>query len=360
MLNLSSILKKYKQRKLQLDSENKVNDEILEEIGLGDEDNKKVKISSLVKKELPDEDNPKEAQIVYAELLAKARDIYHANFSYKPGLGKDINSLIDKLIKHFSAGHNGLLKIVLQDYPNNQDYLSSHVVNTCVISVIVGLSLGFDAARLLDLGVAAFLHDLGIIKYLDLIYQKKILHEEEYAKVKKHPNTSLEILKEAQGEIAQDIIDAIGQEHERLDGSGYPQGLKDKQISEVAQIIGLADLYEAMVHQRPYRNKFSPLETVKLILNNKGAFDSRMIKALIEKIGIFPVGVSVRLNTKETGSVVKENSRLPLRPIVNVFFDAAGKELKEPKRIDLSVNPMIFIAECLESFGAPHKNENTF
>jgi HD-GYP domain-containing protein (c-di-GMP phosphodiesterase class II) len=355
MLNLSSILKKYKQRKLQLDSENRVNDEILEEIGLGDEENKKVKISSLINKGLQDNDSVKEAQIIYDELLTRAGEIYHANFSYKPGLGKDINSLIDKLINHLSAGQKGLLRIVMQNYPNNQEYLSFHIVNTSVISLIIGSSLGYDSSRLLELGTAAFLHDLGIIKYLDLIYKKKILHEEEYAKIKKHPHTSLEILKDAQGEIAQDIIDAIGQEHERLDGSGYPQGLKDKQVSELAQIIGLADLYEAMVHHRPYRNKFSPVETVKLILNNKSAFDSRIIKILIEKIGIFPIGVLVRLNTKETGSVVRENPRLPLRPVVNVSFDAAGKELPEPKQIDLSVNPMIFIEECLECVGPPHK-----
>jgi len=356
MLNLSSILKKYRQKKLQSDSENKVNEEILEEIGLKDEEKQRIEISTLIKKELQqDDDKIKEAQLIYDELIAKAGEIYQTNFSYKPGLAKEINALIEKLVNYLSGGQKGCLRIFLQDYPPNQEYLCFHVVNTCIISLIIGLSLGFEPIRLLELGTAAFLHDLGIIKYLDLIYKKKILHEEEYAKIKKHPHTGLEILKDAQGEIAQDIIDAIGQEHERLDGSGYPQGLKDKQISEYAQIIGLADLYEAMVHQRPYRNKFSSLETVKLILNNKSAFDCQIIKILIEKVGIFPVGISVRLNTKETGSVIKENSRLPLRPVVNVLFDAAGKQLKEPKRIDLSVNPMIFIEECIECAGLPPK-----
>jgi HD-GYP domain-containing protein (c-di-GMP phosphodiesterase class II) len=355
MLNLASILKKYRKKKLQLDSENKVNEEILEEIGMKDEENQKIEIASLIKKDAPDDESIKEARVIYDELLAKAKQIYHTNFSYKPGLAKEINALIEKLVNHLSSDQKGCLRIFLQDYPPNQEYLCFHVVNTCVISLIIGLTLGYDSPRLLELGTAALLHDVGIIKYLDLIYKKKILHEEEYAKIKKHPSTSVEILKEAQGEIAQDIIDAICQEHERLDGSGYPQGLKDEQISEFAQIIGLADLYEAMVHQRPYRNKFSPLETVKLILNNKNAFDSRIIKVLIEKVGIFPVGVLVRLNTKETGSVVKENPRLPLRPVVNIFFDPAGKQLKEPKRIDLSAYPMIFIEECIECVGPPHK-----
>ncbi len=355
MLNLSSILKKYRQKKLQLDSEKRVNDEILEEVVINDEQEQKIEISTIIKKEPREDDNLKEAQEVYDALLAKAKEIYRTNFSYKPGLAKEINVLVKKLIDYLSGGNKGWLRIFLQDYPADQEYLCFHVVNTCLISLIIGLSLGYDPARLLELGTAAFLHDVGIIKYLELIYKKKILHEEEYAKIKKHPRTSLEILKDAQGEIAQDIIDAIGQEHERLDGSGYPQGLKDKQISELAQIIGLADLYEAMVHQRPYRNKFSPLETVKLILNNKSAFDCRIIKILIEKIGIFPVGVSVRLNTKETGSVIKENPRLPLRPVVNIFFDGAGKQLKDPKQIDLSANPMIFIEACMECVAPPHK-----
>jgi HD-GYP domain-containing protein (c-di-GMP phosphodiesterase class II) len=355
MLNLSAILKKYRQKKLQLDSGNSVNDEILEETGIENRENQKVEISSVMKNDLRDDDNAKKAQIIYDEFFAKAKEIYHANFSYKPGLGKEINALIDKLANRLAGDQKGLLRIFLQDYPPNQEYLCFHVVNTCVISAIIGLSLGYDSSRLLELGTAALLHDVGIIKYLELIYKKKILREEEYAKIKKHPHTSLEILKDAQGEIAQDIIDAIGQEHERLDGSGYPQGLKDKQISELAQIIGLADFYEAMLHRRPYRNKFSSLETVKLILNNKSAFDCRIIKILIEKVGIFPIGVLVRLNTKETGAVLRENPRLPLRPVVNIFFDAAGKQLKEPKQVDLSVNPMIFIEECLECAGPPHK-----
>jgi len=356
MLNLSSILKKYRQKKLQLDSEKKVNEEILEELGMKEEESQKIELSSVIKNDAQNDDvNAKEARIIYDELLAKAKDIYQTNFSYKPGLAKEINSLITKLTSSLSNDQKGFLRIFLHDYPSGQEYLCFHVVNTCVISLIIGISLGYDSTRLSELGTAAFLHDVGIIKYLDLIYKKKILHEEEYAKIKKHPKTSLEILKSAQGEIAQDIIDAIMQEHERLDGSGYPQGLKDKQISELAQIIGLADLYEAMVHQRPYRNKFSPLETVKLILNNKSAFDCRIIKILIEKIGIFPIGVLVRLNTQEIGTVIKENPRLPLRPVVNVFYDAAGKQLKDHKLIDLSVNPMIFIEECMECVGPPQK-----
>lgn len=355
MLNLSSILKKYRQKKSQLDSEDKGGDKILEEVEPNNQIGEKVAISSIIKREVQDDDNAKESQIIYDELVAKAKKIYHISFSYKPGLGKEISTLIEKLVKHLNAEQKGLLRIFLKDYPANQEYLCFHVANTCVISLVIGLSLNYDSHRLLDLGTAALLHDVGIIKYLDLIYKKKILHEEEYAKIKKHPKASLEILKDAQGEIAQDIIDAIGQEHERLDGSGYPQGLKDTQISELAQIIGLADLYEAMVHQRPYRNKFSPLETVKLILDNKSAFDCRIIKILIEKVGIFPLGVMVRLNTKEIGSVIKENNHLPLRPVVNVIFDAAGNELKETRQIDLSASPMIFIEQCMECVGPANK-----
>jgi HD-GYP domain-containing protein (c-di-GMP phosphodiesterase class II) len=347
MLNLSSILKKYRQEKKRPASKNTEDEETLGLAEVTNKEDSSIKLSPVIKSELL-EDDTKEAKLLYDELVSEAKNIYHKNFSYKPGLVKEINLLVNKLINHLSGDQRGLLRIFMQDYPPNQEYICFHVVNSCVISLTIGLSLGYDSARLLELATAAFLHDVGIIKYLDLIYKKKILHEEEYAKVKKHPNTSLEILRDAQKEISQDIIDAIGQEHERLDGSGYPKGLKDQQVSEFAKIIGLADLYEAMVHQRPYRNKFTPLETMKLILNNKSAFDCRIIKILIEKIGIFPVGVLVRLNTKEIGSVVKENPRLPLRPIVNIFMDAAGKELKQPKQIDLSANPMIFIEECLE------------
>ncbi len=348
MLNLSSILKKYKQKKSQTDQ---VLLDDREESKAAQDQEQKIQISSLINKDSNQDNNLKEVEAIYEELVNKAGQIYRDNFSYKRGLAKEINASIDKLIKYLSGEKSGWLPIFLQDYPANKEYLCYHVVNTCLLSIVIGLALRYETVRLAELGSAAFLHDIGIIKYLDLIFKKKILHEEEYAKIKKHPKIGMEILRDSQGEISKDIVDAIAQEHERLDGSGYPAGLKDKQISEYAQIIGLSDLYESMVHKRPYRSKFSSLQTVKLLLNNKKAFDCRLIKALIEKIGIFPVGVLVRLNTKETGSVVRENPRLPLRPIINVLFDGSNKQLREPKQIDLAVNPMIFIEECMECAG---------
>jgi HD-GYP domain-containing protein (c-di-GMP phosphodiesterase class II) len=124
--------------------------------------------------------------------------------------------------------------------------------------------------------------------------------------------------------------------------------LKGSQIAEQAQVVGLIDVYEALTHQRPYLNKHK-IEAIKSILGMKNAFDSKLVKVLIERVGIFPVGVFVRLSTKEIGIVVENNPKLPFRPIINIMFDTEGRRLKDPKVVNLADNSVIFIEECAET-----------
>jgi hypothetical protein len=192
------------------------------------------------------------------------------------------------------------------------------------------------------------LHDIGSVDYLDIINKAAKLSEQDYNKVKEHPKVGLNVLNEFWKDPPAAVSEVVSQEHERLDGSGYPRGIKGKDISEFAQIVALVDIYEAMIHQRPYRNKHTPSETVNTILTNKNAFGYRVIKVLIERMGIFPVGFMVRLNNKEIGLVVKENPKSPLRPVVDIIFTPDNKKLEKPKQIDLARNPVICIEECLE------------
>ena len=252
-----------------------------------------------------------------------------------------VNRMIDLIT---AGGDRGLLKSALAEYLQPEDYLYYHAVNVCIFSLYLGQGLAYDRFRLVGLGVAAFLHDVGLSRYTDIINQPKRLNLQEFNEVKQHTVIGPQIISEIVKNLDINILEVMRQEHERFDGSGYLKSLKDDNIHEYAQIVGLCDVYEAMVHQRPYRQRYSALETIKTILGNKDTFAHKLVKVLIENIGIFSVGIFVELNTKEIGEVVEGNPELPLRPVVNILFDSSGRKLKQPRRVNLADSPTVYIS----------------
>ena len=169
------------------------------------------------------------------------------------------------------------------------------------------------------------------------------LNAEETEMLRRHPETGAKII-DGLG-FSRTVSDAVLFEHERCDASGYPRGLKANGIPDAARIVGLADAYEAMVHTRPFRPARVPSAAINAVLNGKNGFDPRAIKMLIERVGIFPEGTRIRLNTRETGIVIKVNPLSPLRPVVSVLTDPQGNDLAEPKEINLCKNYLIHIEE---------------
>lgn len=306
-----------------------------------------VSISSLVDKDLSPEKLERVREL-YAQFLDCAKRLYNPEFVMAVDFKSEFVAAIEKALDASNSELRELLQLSLTDYQNKQDIFYYHVVNVMIISLELGIGLGYKKQQLLELGVASFLHDIGSIKYLELISKNGNLTDEEFSKVKDHPLNGLEVLNRIGGEFMAGTIEVISQEHERLDGSGYPKGLRDDQINEYAQIVGLVDVYEAMTHLRPYRLKFSPPKTMNAILNKKNGFSTKILKIFLEKIGIFPVGTMVRLNTKEVGVVYKENQGLPLRPKVMVMLDEGGNKLVSPKQIDLAINLLVCVEECLD------------
>ncbi len=284
---------------------------------------------------------------LYAEALDRARQLYGREPKARTNLAAELNPLIDKLIDMILAGSDELLLACLEEYRQMEDLLYYHIVNVSIISLAMGASIGYERSRLIELGVASFLHDIGE-KNLDKIHKPETLSDQDLDKMRRHPEEGALILSKIDAALSQRILDAVRQEHERADGSGYPKGLVSDEITEYAQIIGLADMYEAMMHRQPYRAALTSLETVRTILKNKKIFSRKVVKALIEVFGLFPVQALVQLNTKEIGVVVKKNQDLISRPIVDILIDSYGKELKTPKRINLAENPVIYIDSCVK------------
>ena len=339
MFSIHDILKKYKEDKGKFQGKQTQGSP---ELKRAPQENK-ISVSFVMSKAAETVSDAK-ARELYEEALSYARKAYRPDLGYAADFIEGINAEVKKIINFLNTDNRELLKLCFADYPELKDYLYFHAVNVCIIAVYIGSGFDYERQDLIELGTAALLHDIGIIRHLDIININGPLGKKEYELIKEHPQAGIEILNKVSKEtLSQKILDAVCQEHERIDGSGYPCGLKGAGISEYAQIIGLVDVYEAMLHQRPYRRKYSPFETITVILGDKNAFRHSIIKVLIDKIGIFPVGTPVHLSTKEVAVVIKDNPGFPLRPVVNIFLDANGKRLSETKEVDLVGNAVIYI-----------------
>jgi len=262
------------------------------------------------------------------------------------------SEIIERFIATLAGDGEDLL--TLTSLWKEEYYLYPHSVNVAILSLKIGQGLHYSQKELLQLGVAALVHDFGMAKVPKALLEKQgPLSEEEMAIVKKHPIYTVQLLEETKG-LDRVILDAISHQHERLDGTGYPQGLREDQVSEVGGIIAMVDVYEALTHPRPYRKRQTPDEAMKMIAYSMGnqfkANPLRILKALLKELSIHPVGSFVELNTKEVAQVVKVNRNFPLLPTVDVYLDGSGHRLSEVKRINLAQEPLIHIRKSVDIF----------
>ncbi|MDP2044057.1 MAG: HD-GYP domain-containing protein, partial [Candidatus Omnitrophota bacterium] len=228
----------------------------------------------------------------------------------------------------------------------SENYLYDHMVNTTIMSMEVGLGLGYNKPQLNELGLATFLHDIGMIKVGKLEMQPRKLSEEEYNQIKNHPLYGVEILSKIKG-ISEPVIYVAREEHERQNGSGYPNGIKNGEISEYGRIVAIVDVYESLTHNRPYRKEFSPHEAIKELIANGPLFDPSILKVLIKRVGVYPISSLVELNSNEIGMVTMNNEEFPLRPVLQVLFDTKRNRLKNSRCVNLAKQFNLFIKKAI-------------
>lgn len=241
--------------------------------------------------------------------------------------------MVGDLDSQIELNTNVLLNLShIKTYDN---YLFAHVVNVCMLSMIIGKSIKLSPEQLNELGLAALLHDYGMIRLDRAIYDHdRKLSATEWEQVKEHPKMGFDML-QSSGNFSDAILQAVLEHHERYDGSGYPSGKHGGKISLYGKIIAIADVYDACVSVRKHRPRLTPHAALKNLLSNSNLFDLTLLKSFLTAMAIYPVGSIVKLNSGETARVVGINHGQPFRPEIRILFDRNQTKINPPIRINL-------------------------
>lgn len=250
---------------------------------------------------------------------------------------KEINQ-IKKVIFEILNNDN-IIKLLMPIRPLG-DNVFNHSINVAVYSFCVGKEMFLPYNRLKVLCTAALLHDIGMQKVpKDILYKVETLDDAEKKIMQMHPRYSFEILQKTNS-FSLEISSIVLQHHERYDGKGYPLGLKNEKIHQMAKIISICDVFDALTSDRPYRQKFEKNESIEYLLSaGQNNYSPEIIEGLVNSISIYPYGQWVKLSTGEIGIIAsqEEDNSLNYRPIVMVYMDINGAELEKPKIKDLSL-----------------------
>ena len=280
---------------------------------------------------------------LYQMLVQTAQRIFAAAAAEKQLEGAGLVKPLKQALQELQQSE-GLLTETVR-YRNSERTLPQRAANTALLSIRMGLEIEYDERRILSLGLCALMHDLGMLSMPAELLEARRFTPEQRARLNRHPLES-QRLAEGFGKNFAWIGKIVAQVHERVDGSGYPAGLKGEEIHEFARIIGLADTYEAMVHPRPDREVRAVYNVVKEIIDLRNTlFDRQLVKALIHIVSIFPLGSLVKLNNEEIGRVVATSRLHPTRPMVEILLDARGRRLSTPRLIDLEEEPMVYVVD---------------
>jgi len=219
-----------------------------------------------------------------------------------------------------------------------------HSVNMAVYALHMAKDLGFDPERQVQIGLAGLLHDVGMALVPEAtIYKKDPLNDAERKALKERPNIAFKILQDI-GPAGAAIAETASQIYERIDGSGYPHSLPGEEIHEFAKVLGLLDLYEALVHSRPSRERLSFFEAVKYIFKScKTQFERHYIKSLLRVFTVFPLHSCVELNSGAFGRVIETHPDQPMRPKLKILMDSQRRKVLVERIIDLPAEPLLNI-----------------
>jgi putative nucleotidyltransferase with HDIG domain len=244
------------------------------------------------------------------------------------------NAMVDGLAQAVAENRSALLALTtLKNYDN---YTFTHMVNVSILTMGQARGLGIDGGLLHEFGLAALMHDIGKVRTpLEILNKPDKLTDAEFTIMKRHTVDGAEMLRKTPDIPTLAPVVAF-EHHLRLDGTGYPHGVKRASLNVGTMLCSIADVYDAMRSQRAYQKAFPTDRILEVLKRSDGQqFDQHLVRRFSQLVGIYPVGNLVKLNTGEVAVVLKVYAPDPFRPQVRVVFDREGKRLALAYEINL-------------------------
>ncbi|HAQ06792.1 MAG TPA: hypothetical protein DCR24_04410 [Bacillus bacterium] len=256
---------------------------------------------------------------------------------------RDFKKLIQVLLEELSSSKD--LLNLLSDVFNHDHYIFSHSLNVTLYALAIGIEMKLTPKELEQLGLGAILHDVGKMKVPEEILSKPgRLTGEEFQVIKAHAEDGFQLLRHVPG-VPLIVAHCAYQHHERLNGAGYPRGLKGEEIHLFGRILGVADVFDAVTSNRVYRPAMLPHEGLEILYSGSDSlFDPKVVDAFRRAVAIYPVGLTVILNDGREGVVAEQNPGLSERPVIRVLEE--NNQRVVPYHVDLKTNLSLMIVSC--------------
>lgn len=303
---------------------------------------------------------PIRAEITRARQIRKEAKKTIRNIMEDIKFGKQIETekvghVVDDMIDSVFRNQDALIS--LGRLKDRHEYTYMHSVSVCILMLAFGKHLGFDHQTLREIGSGAMLHDIGkMIVSQSLLNKEEILTEDELKMMKKHVEYSRTLLEQTKG-ISENAIVMAAQHHERVDGTGYPLGLKGNDISLYSKAIAIVDVYDAMTSKRCYQDRFLPTEVLRKLFEwSSHHYDRDLVQQFVRCVGIYPVGTLVRLESGRLGVVIKHGETNLLQPVVRIVYDLKNRGfLRTPLDMDLARPSVKSGPDRIVSYESPEK-----
>jgi HD-GYP domain-containing protein (c-di-GMP phosphodiesterase class II) len=296
---------------------------------------------------------------LFEHVMKEVNEVFDAVRCEQPFRLDRIFGVAQMIVDH--PNPDRLLQQVLVAHQQSH-YLSLNAAHCTIVAAHVARGMDYQRDELVQLTVASLVHDIGMQKLSRALIDKPgTLSPDEIAAVQTHPDLGARVLTQYAPQHPW-LSRIVREEHERENGQGYPQKLRAGEIHHLAKVVGVADMYDALISPRPYRRTFSPHEAIQELLDCQDhmGYPRQVVRALIQQLSLFPVGCRVRLSSDEIARVIQGNTRSPLRPMVEVLCNLEGQELDRHRVVDLNANPLLYIVASLpldhDSSGAAVKN----
>lgn len=249
-------------------------------------------------------------------------------------IGKNFSKVVSNILDDL-RNHKEAISLMADAF-SYDNYIFTHSLNVTIYSLALGLKLNLPKRNLEELGLGALLHDIGKTAIpLDILTKPSRLTDEEFAIIKTHTVHGFEILRH-EPNIPLLAAHCAFQHHERMDGSGYPRGLKGEEIHPYSRIIGVADVYDACTSNRVYRKAMLPHEALEILYAGAGTqFEPKLIEKFRQAVVMYPNGLTLTLHDNRKAIVIRQNEYLNDRPVVRII-EENGKALSAPYEIDLA------------------------